>query len=56
MKFKYGGAADVNTMAHIGNAMLIVRDFTGIKRISRFSQTNCRFHGIGPKTADFTGP
>ena len=26
------------------------------KRISRFSRVNCRFHRIGPKTADFTGP
>ena len=28
------------------------QDFMGKKRISR---VDCRFHGIGPKTADFTG-
>ena len=29
------------------------RNFTGEKGISR---VDCRFHGIGPKTADFTDP
>ena len=33
------------------------RDFTGKKRIlSWVLRVDCRFHRIGPKTADFTGP
>ena len=32
------------------------RDFTGKKRISRVSRIDCRFHGIVPKTANFTDP
>ena len=32
------------------------QNFTGEKGISPVSRVDCRFHGIGPKTADFTDP